>query len=71
MQNGTATLENNLAFSPKVKYPYTREIKIYIHTKTCIAHITGLIVCVAGFCFVIIGTILLFKHQPKRTNRYY
>lgn len=36
-----------------------------------IAHITGLIVCVAGFCFVIIGTILLFKYQPKRTNRYY
>lgn len=35
MQNGTATLENNLAFFPKVKYSYTRE-NIYIHTKTCI-----------------------------------
>lgn len=25
MQTGTATLENNLAFFPKVKYSYTRE----------------------------------------------
>ena len=36
MQNGTATLENNSAFFPKVKYSYTREVKICIYTKTCI-----------------------------------
>ncbi|WP_156921189.1 hypothetical protein [Brochothrix campestris] len=36
-----------------------------------ISHITGLIVCVVGFCLFIIGTILLFKQQPKRTNRYF